>query len=212
MGRRAGYRGARALPRDGGARGPRLVGLAYGLNGAADTDGRACPRCARAGFGGLRRRQRERREDEQRGRRRAASSVPDRDHDLEREGGGDGKVDLPKPYTLVVADVQSRLNLGRKLPKASTFGSAAFSSAASALAADVHRAAGVLGSAQPPYAARALHTSVLHQLQAMEDDFRALAQASDARDLNAASDALSGVSTALARVQADIRRIKARVK
>jgi hypothetical protein len=126
---------------------------------------------------------------------------------------GEGKVDLPKAYTQVVADVQSRLNaLGRKLPKASTFGSAAFAGAASGLAGDVHRAAGVLGAARPPYPVRALHASVLHQLQSIEDDFRALAQASDTRDLNAASDALSGVSTALARVQSDIRRIKARVK
>jgi hypothetical protein len=126
---------------------------------------------------------------------------------------GDGKVDLPKAYTQVVADVQNRLNaLGRKLPSASTFGSAAFASAGTALAADVRRTAGVLGAARPPYPVRALHASVLHQLQSIEDDFRALAQASDTRDLNAASDALSGVSTALARVQSDIRRIKARVK
>ena len=126
---------------------------------------------------------------------------------------GDGKVDLPKAYTQVVADVQSRLNaLGRKLPSASTFGSAAFAGAATGLAADVRRTAGVLGAARPPYPVRALHASVLHQLQSIEDDFRALAQASDTHDLNAASDALSGVSTALARVQSDIRRIKARVR
>jgi hypothetical protein len=126
---------------------------------------------------------------------------------------GDGKVDLPKAYTQVVADVQNRLNaLGRKLPSASTFGTAAFAGAATALAANVRRTAGVLGAARPPYPVRALHASVLHQLQSIEDDFRTLAKASDTRDLNAASDALSGVSTALARVQSDIRRIKARVK
>jgi hypothetical protein len=126
---------------------------------------------------------------------------------------GEGKVDLPKAYTQVVADVQKRLNaLGRKLPKGSTFGSAAFAGAATSLAGDVHRAAGVLGAARPPYPVRTLHASVLHQLQSIEDDFRTLAQASDTRDLNAASDALSGVSTALARVQSDIRRIKTRVK
>ncbi len=126
---------------------------------------------------------------------------------------GDDKVDLPKPYTQVVADVQRRLNaLARKLPSASTFGSAAFGGASSALAADVHRIAVELGATRPPYPARALHASVLHQLRAIEDDFRALAAASDSRDLNAASDALSGLSTALGRVQSDIRRIRARVR
>jgi hypothetical protein len=143
----------------------------------------------------------------------AASPPPSQTATTTAKAPGDGKVDLPKAYTQVVADVQGRLNaLGRKLPKASTFGSAAFAGAASGLAGDVHRAAGVLGGARPPYPVRALHSSVLHQLQSIDDDFRALAQASDTRDLNAASDALSGVSTALARVQSDIRRIKARVK
>jgi hypothetical protein len=126
---------------------------------------------------------------------------------------GEGKVDLPKPYRDVAADVQKRLNaLAGKVPAASDFGTAGFTAAAQGLAGDVGGLAAELRRAQAPVPVRTRHAAVLGQLTAMQDDFRALVAANESGDLKAASDALGGVSTALARVQSDIRRIRATVR
>jgi hypothetical protein len=115
-------------------------------------------------------------------------------------------------YRQQVLSIKGRLNAtGNKLPTVRQFGSPAFSNAVLSIARDTSVIADDLGRLAPPAQVASQHAALLRQLQVLEDSYRRLRRANNARDPGAAAAALGATGAALTRVDKAIARILRRL-
>jgi hypothetical protein len=117
-----------------------------------------------------------------------------------------------RAYREQVRSINGRLNAtAGKLPKVRQFGTPAFSSAVLSIARETSAIADDLGRLAPPAQVASQHAALLRQLQVLEDNYRRLRRANNARDPGASAAALGAVSAALTRVDKAITRILTRL-